>query len=105
MEAKNIDVIIQDMGNEVKGESTLPGYENKIELLSFNHGVAMQVTGNISQTEQTAGRPNHDDFTATKYLEASSPILNEACCGGKLFPQVHVMIGRNNGGKVLEFIR
>ena len=33
-----MDVIILDMGDEIKGESSVRGYENKMELLSFSHG-------------------------------------------------------------------
>ena len=46
-----MDVIILDMGPDVKGESKLRGYEGKIELVSFSHGVAKQHTGDISGSE------------------------------------------------------
>lgn len=35
-----MDVIIMDMGADIKGESSSPGFEKKIELLSFSHGDA-----------------------------------------------------------------
>jgi type VI secretion system secreted protein Hcp len=100
-----MDAIILDMGDEVKGESSLGGYEGKIELLSFSHGVAMQMNGDISNSERTSGRPSHQDFTVVKYLDATSPVLNQACCEGKEFPQVHLIIGRNDGGRVVELMR
>ena len=100
-----MDVIILDMGDGVKGESTLAGHKGKIELLSFNHGVAMQITGDIGNSERTSGRPSHQDFTVVKYLDAASPVLNQACCEGKEFPQAHVIIGRNDGGGVSELMR
>jgi type VI secretion system secreted protein Hcp len=100
-----MDAIILDMGDGVRGESSLAGYEGKIELLSFSHGVAMQMTGDISNTERTSGRPSHQDFTVTKYLDAASPVLNQACCEGKEFPQAHVIIGRNDGRSLIELMR
>jgi type VI secretion system secreted protein Hcp len=100
-----MDAIILDMGDGIKGESSLAGYEGKIELLSFSHGVAMQMTGDISNSERTSGRPSHQDFTVTKYLDAASPVLNQACCEGKDFPQAHVIIGRNDGGRLGELMR
>jgi len=100
-----MDALILDMGEDVRGESLLPGFGGKIELLSFSHGVAMQITGDISQAERTSGRPNHQDMTATKYLDAASPVLNQACCEGKTFPQVDIIIGRNDGGTVVELMR
>jgi type VI secretion system secreted protein Hcp len=100
-----MDVIIMDMGSEVQGESSLKGYEKKIELLSFSHGVAMQITGDVSHNERTSGKPHHQDMTVTKYLDAASPVLNQACCEGKTFPQVDIVIGRNVDGKVIELMR
>jgi type VI secretion system secreted protein Hcp len=101
----NMNVLIMDMGSDVRGESSLPGYEGKIELLSFSHGVAMQMTGDISVSERTSGKPNHQDMTVTKYLDALSPVLNQACCEGKLFPEVEIIIGRNESGKVIELMK
>jgi len=58
-----MDVIILDMGDKPEGESSLKGFEKKMELLSFSHGVAMQITGDLSNTERTSGKPNHQDMT------------------------------------------
>ena len=100
-----MDVIILDMGKDVTGESSLTDYAGKMELLSFSHGVAMQITGDISNSERTSGKPNHQDLTVTKYLDAASPILNQSCCEGKAFPQVDIVIGRNDSGAVVELMR
>ena len=100
-----MDVIIMDMGSDVKGESNLTDYKEKIELLSFSHGVAMQITGDISNSERTSGKPNHQDMTVTKYLDAASPILNQSCCEGTPYPKVDIIIGRNDSGAVVELMR
>jgi type VI secretion system secreted protein Hcp len=100
-----MDVIILDMGDAPKGESNLNGFKDKIELLSFSHGVAMQITGDISNSERTSGKPNHQDFTVTKYLDQSSPVLNQSCCEGKAYAKVDVIIGRNDKGAVIELMR
>ena len=100
-----MDVIILDLGAEPKGESMLTGFTDKIELLSFSHGVAMQITGDISNSERTSGKPNHQDMTVTKYLDAASPVLNQNCCEGKAFPKVDIIIGRNDSGAVVELMR
>jgi type VI secretion system secreted protein Hcp len=100
-----MDVIIMDMGAKPEGESQVKGFEKKMELLSFSHGVAMQITGDLSNQERTSGKPNHQDLTVTKYLDAASPVLNQSCCQGAGFPQVDIVIGRNDGGKVIELMR
>jgi type VI secretion system secreted protein Hcp len=93
------------MGKDITGESSLTDYAGKMELLSFSHGVAMQITGDLSNTERTSGKPNHQDMTVTKYLDAASPVLNQNCCQGTGFAQVDVIIGRNDSGKVIELMR
>jgi type VI secretion system secreted protein Hcp len=100
-----VDVIILDMGPDVKGESNVSGFKDKIELLSFSHGVAMQITGDVSTSERTSGKPTHQDMTVTKYLDRASPVLNQSCCEGKAFPQVDIIIGRNDSGSLVELMR
>jgi type VI secretion system secreted protein Hcp len=104
-EGENMNVLIMNMGDDVRGESSLAGYEGKIELLSFSHAVAMQITGDISRSDRTADKPNHQDMAITKYLDVVSPMLNQACCEGKIFPKVEIIVGRNDNGKVTEFMR
>src|SRR3712207_3882260 len=99
-----MDVLILDMGADVKGESNLTDFKDKMELLSFSHGVAMQITGDLSNTERTSGKPNHQDFTVTKYLDLSSPKLNEGCCKGDNFTEVLITVARNDKGVVLPLI-
>jgi type VI secretion system secreted protein Hcp len=98
-----MDVIVMDIPN-IKGESQLKNFTDKIELLSFSHGVAMQITGDVSNAERTSGRPNHQDFTATKYLDKASPLLNQACCKGTVLGTVKITVGRNDKGAVLPII-
>jgi len=105
MKEESMNVLILDMGSDVPGESTLKDFEKKMELLSFSHGVAMQITGDLSNHERTSGKPNHLDMTVTKYLDAASPVLNQACCEGKSFPHVDIVVGRNDDGKVIEMMR
>lgn len=98
-----MDVIIMDIP-DIKGESQLDGFQDKIELLSYSHGVAMQVTGDVSNTERTSGRPNHQDVTVTKYLDRASPTLNQSCCEGKVLKTITVTVGRNDAGKIIPLI-
>lgn len=96
---------IMDMGPDVKGDCSLPGFQNKIELLAYSHGVAMQITGDISSRERVSGKPNHVDMSVTKHLDAASPVLNQACCEGKSFPKVDIIVGSDDGGKMVELMR
>src|ERR1043165_2067760 len=100
-----MDVLLMKLDPAIPGTSTMDKYAQQIELLSFSHGVAMQISGDVSNTERTSGKPNHQDFTVTKYLDQSSPKLNEACCKGDNFKSVEVVVARNDKGTVLPWIK
>ena len=95
-----MDVIIMDMGNDIKGESSAPGYEKKIELLSFSHDY-------VSDPTSSRGRDPRDakNMTVSKYLDTVSPVLHRAAMEGKVFPQVNIIIGRNDAGRVTVLLR
>jgi type VI secretion system secreted protein Hcp len=102
---EKMDALILDMGNDVKGECSRPGYEKKIELLTFGQGDSGRMGGGISSSERTSGRPEPEGVTVTKYLDSVSSDLNRACMEGRRFPQVEIIVGRNEGGKIVELIR
>nr|WP_298173493.1 Hcp family type VI secretion system effector [uncultured Pseudomonas sp.] len=102
-----MDAIILDLGADIKGDSLLEGYTDKIELMSYSHNVSMQVTNDVSNSERTSGRPNIGEFTVTKFIDTSTPTLNEYCCAGKPIAEVKITIGRNaaeGSGQILPFI-
>lgn len=100
-----MDTIILDLGRDLKGESSREGFAGKIDLLSFSHAVAMQTTGDASGSERTVGRPIHQDLTVTKHLDSASPVLNQNCCEGRVFPQAEIIVGENVGGSFAERMR
>jgi type VI secretion system secreted protein Hcp len=98
-----MDVIILDCSSaNINGESQLGDYTNMIELLSYSHGVAQQITGDQSNTKRTSGKPNHQDFTVTKYQDLSSCQLIDFCNQAKPIPTVKITIGQNDNGKVTK---
>jgi len=99
-----MDVLIVDCGDTIKGESTLTDYTAKIEALSFSHGVAQQITGDQSNAKRTSGKPNHQDFTITKFLDLSTPGLIDACNTATVLPTVKVIVGQNEAGKVNAYM-
>ena len=99
-----MDVLILDCGADIKGESTLTDFPQKIEVLSFSHGVAQQITGDQSNQKRTSGKPNHQDFTITKYLDLSSASLIDYCNQAKPITTVKLIIGQNENGKVNAYM-
>ena len=98
-----MDVLILDCSSaKIDGECQLSDYDKMIELLSYSHGVAQQITGDQSNTKRTSGKPNHQDFTVTKYQDLSSCKLIDFCNQAKPIPTVKVTIGQNDNGKVTK---
>jgi len=95
-----MDSLIMDCGDKIKGESTLDGYKDKIELLSYSHGVAQQITGDQSNQKRTSGKPNHQDFTVTKYADLATCSLINYCNAATAIPSVKVYVLQNEEGKV-----
>jgi len=98
-----MDVLILDCGTDIAGESLLTDYKGKIELLSYSHGVAQQITGDQSNTKRTSGKPNHQDFTITKYVDLATCKLIDFCNQAKPLASVTVTVGQNDNGTVIKY--
>lgn len=101
-----MDAIILDLGDDIKGDSQLEGYTDKIELITVSHSVSMQVTNDVSNTERTSGKAHVGEIVLTKFIDSSTPNLNSYCTGGKAIAQAKITVGRNaaeGNGQILPF--
>jgi type VI secretion system secreted protein Hcp len=83
----------------IKGESTSDQGKDQIEVLSFDHEVAMPLTHSPSNTSRSSGRAVHKDFKITKRADLSSPILNHKCCGGDDIPEMKIHVWKADTAK------
>ncbi len=90
--------------DKIDGESQVKGFEKQIEIMSYSHNVAMQVTNDVSNTERTSGRAHVGEMSLTKFVDLSTPSLNECCCSGKVIPTAVLTLCRNDSGNMLPFI-
>lgn len=88
-----MDTIILDLGSTIKGDSQVAGFIDKIEVMSYSHNVAMKVSNDVSLSERTAGQPHIGEFTLTKFIDSSTPSINQYCCSGKPIPVATVTVG------------
>jgi type VI secretion system secreted protein Hcp len=98
-----MDVIILDVPG-IDGECQFKDYSGKIECLSFSHAVAMQVYRDASSSERTTGKLGVQEFTLSKYLDRSSPVLNQACCEARKLGDCKVIVGRYDDGLVVPLM-
>jgi type VI secretion system secreted protein Hcp len=92
-------------GSKISGETLIKGYETQIELLSYSHGVAMQMTGDVSNTKRTSGKPNFQDFTISKLMDKSTPSFNQYCTQSTDLGDVIVTLLQNDQGAVIEMMK
>ncbi|HEX8430045.1 MAG TPA: type VI secretion system tube protein Hcp [Longimicrobium sp.] len=88
----------------IPGQTMQTGFAKQIECLSYSHGVSIQVTGDTTNSERTSGRPNHQDFHITKYVDSSTPLLNQNCCMGQNLGVTTITVGRNDTGAFLPIL-
>lgn len=96
-----MDIVLMKVA-DVPGQTQLDGYADHMELFSFSHGISQNVTANVSNTDRTTGRPNHQDFAVTKDVDKASPSLLQGCNEAKVYSEVMITVGRNDSGKVVK---
>jgi type VI secretion system secreted protein Hcp len=77
-----MDVLILDCG-AIKGESTLTDYKDMIEVLSFSHGVAQQITGDQSnQVVLTVGQNENGTVSPFMKYTLTNALISSVSVGG-----------------------
>jgi type VI secretion system secreted protein Hcp len=91
----------------VKGESTASQGKDKIEVLSFSHGIAMALTSGASANARAHGRCIHQDFTFSKFLDITSPTLNLKVSGGDNIKQIELTVFQadKNDGDMVQYYK
>ena len=82
----------------VNGESTDSNHPQWIEIISFRHDVSQPAGTATSRTGgRTGARVNVADFTVTKVLDVSTPLLHQHCCSGWHFGTVMIELCEAGG--------
>lgn len=99
-----MDVIILEIAL-IKGNCTLQGHVGQIVVNSFSHSVALPMSGDMANTERTAGRPQFSEMSFSKMTDQSTPALYSACTAGTKLTTATVHIGRNEGGVFMSLMK
>jgi type VI secretion system secreted protein Hcp len=92
--------------NDIPGESTAPGHENSIEILSFTLGTSMSTIDRSTAGSPTHGAPHGQDVIISKLVDSASPLLYAACCTGKNLKDVIISVNRTDGaGGQVEYFQ
>lgn len=90
-----MEYILLDIPDYV-GESTLEGFDKKIELLSYSWGVSNPVQPSPSNVGRTTGRPNFSELVVAKKMDSTSAILADDCASAKNLGTVKMFLARQD---------
>jgi type VI secretion system secreted protein Hcp len=88
---------------DIKGESTVKGFEDQIQLQSWNWGMTQSGTTHTGQGGG-AGKVNVDDLHIVKWVDAATPNLLKACCSGHHHDTATITM-RKAGGSPLDYVK
>lgn len=93
-----MDVYLKIQG--VDGEATQKGYENWIQLDTWNWGSSTMGAADRGGG-LVGGKVSMQDFHFTKVTDKSSPKLFQSCCEGKVFDRILLKMVRMPGNQVV----
>lgn len=87
----------------IKGEAGDDKHGGEIDVLSWSWGLSNSGSAG-SGGGGGAGKVNVQDLSFTKWIDKSSPVLMQHCCGGKHIPEALLTV-RKAGDKPLEYLK
>jgi type VI secretion system secreted protein Hcp len=79
-----------------QGESTLKGFDKKIEVLSYSWNVSNPIQSSPSNVGRTTGRPNFGELVITKKLDLCSPLFAYSCAAAEPLGTVKLILVRQD---------
>ncbi|HEX8609696.1 MAG TPA: type VI secretion system tube protein Hcp [Telluria sp.] len=98
------DVLILDLGKDLKGNCTIKGYENQIIVSSFSHSAYLPMGSDAGNTERTMGRPVLSEMSFSKSSDLSTTALFKSCTQGAKLGPAKLNIGRVENGVYMNFM-
>jgi type VI secretion system secreted protein Hcp len=96
-----VDIFLKVDG--IEGESQDEKHAKEIDVLAWSWGMSQSGTMHAGGGGG-AGKVAVQDVSVTKYVDASSNSLMQACCKGKHIPNILLTV-RKAGGEALEYIK
>ena len=78
--------IVVDFGADIPGESTVTGYENKVDATGIQHDILFSVSWD-GQTRSRGSESEHGSVVLTRNVDIASPKLYRACSNGNILNQ------------------
>lgn len=89
--------------DKIEGESTITGFEKKIDILAWSWGMSQSGTRQMG-TGGGSGKANISDINLTKYMDKSTPPMINNLCQGVHFEKAVLTVRKVSGGKPLDYL-
>jgi type VI secretion system Hcp family effector len=99
------NAFLEIKGPDVKGESTSEQGKDKIEVLSWSQSISMPMHTRRSSESVKHGRADFSDFTVSKYMDKTTPVLKQATAGGTNYKTMTMSMFKEakDTGKPIEY--
>ncbi len=87
---------------DIEGESVAANHVKDIDVLAWSWGMSQSGTTHMGGGGGS-GKVSVQDLSFTKYVDAGSHALQQACCIGKHYDEAKLVV-RKAGGEQLEYI-
>ena len=84
----------------IDGESSAPGHEGEIDIISWSWGVVYPRTINRGGKVNRLGAPGRGSITVSKKVDKTSPVLMESCTKGTSIEQALLTVETNDGSGI-----
>ncbi len=82
--------------NDIEGESTVAGFERKVDALSMRDSIEVSAPQGSGRTRsvRTVGQAKHSDVVLARHKDMASPKLAQVCASGQNIGEVKVNLFR-----------
>lgn len=98
------DVLILDLGANIKGNCTIADYVDKIIVSSFSHSAYLPMGSDAGNTERTMGRAVLSEMSFSKPSDLATTELFKSCTQGTKIGPATLNIGRVENGVYMNFM-
>lgn len=96
-----VDILLEIDG--IKGESRIKGFEDQIDVLSWNWGMVQSGTTHLGKGGG-GGKVAVNDITFSKYVDASTPKLIKLCATGAHKPKATLTVRKAGGDSPVDYL-
>ncbi len=95
--------IVLDMGSGFSGECTVRGFTGYLDAVAIFDAIEVPVPQQrTTGGGRTVGRSRISDIEVVRLVDSASPSIANACSGGRMIPEIHILLFRMLEGELVN---